>query len=198
MRCSSLACRGVGKSTVARHCALEWPAKRYVDLATVREVLRPVHPELGLSSYEVWRLAGGEATPENLIRDYGQYTQLLRPSVMDILRRSADEGATLVIEGVMMSPSLIEGFNIEGIRLHPWMLRLSDPVVHLGRLQGSVPQGSVLQKRLVESFPLVRVLQDYLEQLCRGYSIPVIKNTSLQGTVTHILASLQPQIAADH
>ncbi len=24
---------GVGKSTLSRHCAIEWPAKRYVDVA---------------------------------------------------------------------------------------------------------------------------------------------------------------------
>ena len=43
---------------------------------------------------------------------------------------------------------------------------------------------------LVESFPLVRALQDHLAQLSRCYDVPIIENRSLRTTVDGILASL--------
>ena len=187
---------GVGKSTVARRCALEWPAKRYVDLATVREVLRPAQPELALSTYEVWRLAGDEASPENLVRGFEKYTRLLWPAVTQLLHRSAEEGATMVLEGAMTSPGLLGSLEVDGLRLHPRMLRLSESPAHRLRLEASVPEGSALQTRLMESFPLVRMLQDHLEELCLNRGVPVIENTSLQATVSEILYSLGPRGAA--
>ncbi|MEK7217228.1 MAG: hypothetical protein AAB289_16715 [Chloroflexota bacterium] len=181
---------GVGKSTVARHCSLEWPAKRCVDVATVREVLRSNHPELELSTYDVWKLAGEEPTIANLVRGFDIYTSVLWPTLWQVLHRSAADGSTLVLEGAMMSPAKVCEFNEPGLRLHPRMLFMTDADAHLQRLRGSVPEGSAIQLRLVESFPLVRALQDHLAQLSRCYDVPIIENRSLRTTVDGILASL--------
>ncbi len=183
---------GVGKSTVARHCSLEWQAKRCVDVATVREVLRSYHPELELSTYDVWQLAGKEPTTENLVKGFDIYTAVLWPSLRQVLRRSAADGSTLVLEGAMMSPDQVCRFDEPGLRLHPRMLYLTDAAAHLRRLKGSVPEGSGIQRRLVDSFPLIRALQDHLAHLCRCYDVPIIENNSLRATVDGILASLPP------
>jgi len=181
---------GVGKSTVARHCSLEWPAKRCVDVATVREVLRAAHPELELSTYEVWRLAGESPTTENLVRGFDRYTEALWPTLEQVLHRSASDGSTLVLEGAMMSPARVCAYREAGLRIHPRMLHLSDPALHLARLKGSVPEGSGIQIRLVESFPMVRALQDHLVHVAQCHGVPVIENTALRETVAGILASL--------
>ena len=181
---------GVGKSTIARHCSLEWPAKRCVDVATVREVLRSSHPELELSTYDVWKLAGPEPNIANLVKGFEVYTSVLWPTLRQVLHRSAADGSTLVLEGAMMSPEQVCSFSEPGLRLHPRMLYMSDETAHLQRLKGSVPEGSAIQLRLVESFPLVRALQDHLAQLSRCLGVPIIENRSLRTTVDGILASL--------
>lgn len=181
---------GVGKSTVARHCALEWPAKRCVDVATVREVMRAAHPELELSTYDVWRLAGDAPTSENLVRGFDRYTDVLWPVLEQVLHRSASDGSTLVLEGAMMSPARVCAYREHGLRIHPRMLYLSDAQAHLARLKGSVPEGSGIQLRLMESFAVVRALQDHLAHLARCNGVPIIENTALHETVAGILASL--------
>ncbi len=187
---------GVGKSTVARHCALEWPAKRLVDIATVREVLRARHPQLNYSTYDVWRLAGDVLTPDNLVRGFDLYTEILWPTLTQVLQRSADDGSTLVMEGAMMSPMLVSTFHEAGLKLHPRMLYLADDAAHLNRLNNSVPEGSGIQTRLVESFPTVRTLQDHMARECERFEVPVIENASLSATVDAIIDSLPSQTIA--
>lgn len=181
---------GVGKSTVGRHCALRWPAKRYVDVGTIREMLRPQHPELALSTYGVWRLVADQPTPGYLARGFERYAEVLWPAVTRFLQWTAQEGNNLVLDGAMMSPRLVGGIRIDGLRVHPRMLRLSDPAAHLQRLRSSVRPGSRQERRLVESFPLVRALQDYLEKECRVREIPVLENEDLEETLARILGSL--------
>lgn len=181
---------GVGKSTVSRYCAIRWPAKRYIDVGTIREVLRADIPELELSTYAVWRLAGDSPTPENLIAGFEKYAGFLWPAVQRIMQRTAVEQNNLVLEGAMMSPKLLDGFKIDTLRIHPRMLHVSDPEEHLARIKSSLKPGSSQEKRLVGSFPLVRALQDYLEAECRKRGIPVIENKVFEETVGTILNSL--------
>lgn len=181
---------GVGKSTVGRHCALRWPAKRYVDVGTIREMLRTQHKELALSTYAVWKLAGDQPTPAALTQGFEQYVALLWPSLKRFLHWTAQEGNNLVLDGAMMSPRLLDGLQVENLRVHPRMLYLTDPVEHLRRLRSSVRPGSPQEKRLAGSFPLVRVLQDYLEGACRTRGIPIIENQDLEPTLRVILGSL--------
>ncbi len=181
---------GVGKSTIGRHCALRWPAKRYVDIGTIREMLRPSHKELELSTYAVWRLSGDRATPEALTQGFERYVELLWPSVTRFLQWTADEGNNLVLDGAMLSPRLVEEMRIDNLRIHPRMLHLSDGDEHLRRLRSSVRAGSPQEQRLTDSFSRVRVLQDYLEKECRTRGIPVIENTDRERTLDQILGSL--------
>ena len=182
---------GVGKSTLSRYCAIRWPAKRYVDLGTVREVLRAQYKDLELSTYGVWRLAGDEPTPKNLIEGFEKYAALLWPSVLRILRSTATEQNNLVVEGAQLSPTLLHNLRIEGLRLHPFMLHVSDPEVHLARIKSSLKPGSVMEKRLVSSFPLVRALQDYLARECTARGIPVIENRVFEETERILLNAVQ-------
>ena len=181
---------GVGKSTMSRYCAIRWPAKRYIDVGTVREVLRPQYPDLELSTYGVWRLAGDVPTPENLIKGFKKYAALLWPAVERIMRRTAIEQNNLVLEGAMIAPKFLDNLKIDGLRVHPRMLHVADPVEHLARIKSSLKPGSSQEKRLVDSFPLVRALQDYLEAECNKRGIPVIENKVFDQTVNAILRSL--------
>ncbi len=181
---------GVGKSTMGRHCALRWPAKRYVDVGTVREVLRSDVPDLAHSTYTVWRLAGDKPTDENFIEGFERYAALMWPAMVRILENTAREGNNLVVDGAMMSPNLVGSTKVKNLRIHPRMLCLPDADEHLRRLRSSVRTGSPQEKRLVESFPRVRVLQDYLERECEARGIPIIENVSLEHTLTQIVSSL--------
>lgn len=181
---------GVGKSTIGRHCALRWPAKRYVDVGTIREMLRPQHKELALSTYAVWKLAGNEPTPKTLTEGFEKYVSLLWPSVKRFMHWTAEEGNNIVLDGAMMSPRLIDGIRIENLRVHPRMLHLANEEEHLRRLRGSVRAGSPQEQRLAGSFSLVRDLQDYLETECRARGIPIIENQDQEQTLRTILGSI--------
>ncbi|MBF8299321.1 MAG: ATP-cone domain protein [Dehalococcoidia bacterium] len=181
---------GVGKSTMARYCAILWPAKRYIDVGTVREVLRADYPELELSTYGVWRLAGDTPTPAHLIKGFEKYSGLLWPTLVRIMKRTATEQNNLVLEGAMMSPKLLSELEIEGLRVHTRMLHVADPPEHLARVKSSLKPGSTQEKRLVDSFPLIRALQDYLEEECTARGIPVIENKIFEETQKAILHSL--------
>lgn len=181
---------GVGKSTIGRHCALRWPAKRYVDVGTIREMLRPQHKELTLSTYAVWKLAGDEPTPKTLTEGFERYVDILWPSVTSFLKWTAEEGNNIVLDGAMMSPRHLDELHIENLRVHPRMLHLSSEEEHLRRLRGSVRTGSPQEKRLTHSFAFVRVLQDYLEDECRARGIPIIENQDQEQTLRTILGSL--------
>lgn len=185
-----LGAAGVGKSTMGRHCALGWPAKRYVDVGTVREVLRSEIPDLRRSTYAVWRIVGDAYSPATLTRGWERYVELMWPAVVRILENTAGEENSLVMDGAMLSPRLIAGLRVENLRVHPRMLCLSDAEDHFRRMKGSVRAGSPQEKRLVESFPRVRALQEYLESECRAHSIPIIENISLEDTLEKILGSL--------
>jgi 2-phosphoglycerate kinase len=181
---------GVGKSTIGRHCALRWPAKRYVDVGTVREVLRSKSPDLRHSTYAVWRLAGDAYSPATLSQGFERYAELMWPAVVRILENTAREANNLVVDGAMLSPRLVAGLRLDNLRLHARMLCLSDSDDHFRRMRGSVRTGSPQEERLVESFPRVRALQEYLEDKCRAQKIPIIENVSLEDTLRQILASL--------
>ena len=190
-----LGAAGVGKSTIGRHCALRWPAKRYVDVGTVREVLRSEHPDLRHSTYAVWRLAGDAYSPITLAQGWEQYVAVMWPAVVRILENTAREENNLVMDGAMLSPRLIADLKLERLRVHPRMLCLSDADEHFHRMRGSVRAGSPQEARLVESFPRVRALQEYLERECRAHDIPIIENVSLEDSLAQILASLPRTVA---
>ena len=187
----------MGKSTMGRLSALRWPAKRYVDVGTIREILRPEHPELRLSTYGVWRLAGNEPTPGNLTCGFERYVEVLWPTVLRFLKWTAAEGNNLVMDGAMLSPRVVSQVAMEGLRMHPRMLCVTDPDEHLARMKGSMRTGSPQEARLVSSFPLVRHLQEYLAEECRELGIPIIENSDLEGTLAEILGSL-PEGSREH
>ena len=166
---------GVGKSTLGRYAALRWPAKRYVDVGTIREILRPEHEELTLSTYGVWRLAGNEPTPGNLVCGFERYVEVLWPTVLRFLKWTAAEGNNLVMDGAMLSPRLVSEVAVEGLRMHARMLYLTDPDEHWRRMKGSMRTGSPQEARLMGSFSLVRQLQEYLGAECRDRGIPIIE-----------------------
>lgn len=182
---------GVGKSTQSRMSAIRWPAKRYVDVGTIREVLRADIPELELSTYGVWRLAGDKATPKNLLIGFEKYAELLWPSVVRVLKSAAREQNNLVLEGAQISPRLLAETKIEGLQMHPYLLHVSDSNTHLSRIKSSLVSGSFMEQRLVTSFPLVRVLQEYLQAECLKYGIPVIENLSFEDTQGILLGAVQ-------
>src|SRR5438105_6937695 len=111
-----LGAAGVGKSTMGRHCALGWPAKRYVDVGTVREVLRLEIPDLRHSTYAVWRLAGDAYSPTTLTQGWERYVALMWPAVVRILENTAGEENNLVMDGAMLSPRLIAGVRVDNLR----------------------------------------------------------------------------------
>lgn len=104
---------GVGKSTLSRYCVTRWPAKCYVDLGTIREVLQAQHPEFELSTYVAWRLAGDVPTFENLIKGFETYAALLWPSVLRVFHSTAREQKNVVVEGAMMSLQIVSEARIE-------------------------------------------------------------------------------------
>jgi 2-phosphoglycerate kinase len=185
-----LGASGIGKSTVGRYCALRWPAKRYVDVGMLRQMLRPQQPELVLSTYEAWRLAGDEPTPSNLALGFERYAAALWPAVCNLLEWVAEEGNNLVMDGVMLSPRLIAGFSLPNLRIRPCLLHLSDTDAHLKRLTSNMHPDSQQAKRLVGSFPRIRALQDYLTAECRALDIPIYENLVLEDTVEAILAAI--------
>lgn len=187
---------GVGKSTLSRHMALSWPAKRLVDVATIRQVLRESEPDLALSTYDVWRLAGSEPTPENLTSGFERYAELLWPWTLDFLKLTANDHNRIVIEGAIFSPRAIASIRIDGLTVHACMLHIADAESHYRRLMGSASPETPLGRRMSAIFEQVRTLQEYLRWECEEVGIPSIENVNLEASRDQMLAGLAPATTA--
>ena len=201
---------GTGKSAIATEVAHRLDIARTQSTDLLREVMRMMIPErllpvLHRSSYDAWRgLAGKPGDADALlIEGYQAQADLLSVPCEAVIRRSLDEGASVILEGVHIQNALVEKVPAEsGAIVIPIMLAVLNPQQLRRRFMGRGRQMDQRRaERYLDNFGSIWRLQAHLLSEADRGQIPIIVNHDrqqvIQDIMTVIVSALMERPSAD-
>ena len=201
---------GTGKSAIATEVAHRLDIARTQSTDLLREVMRMMIPErllpvLHRSSYDAWRgLAGKPGDADALlIEGYQAQADLLSVPCEAVIRRSLDEGASVILEGVHIQNALVEKVPAEsGAIVIPIMLAVLNPQQLRRRFMGRGRQMDQRRaERYLDNFGSIWRLQAHLLSEADRGQIPIIVNHDrqqvIQDIMTVIVSALLERLSAE-
>lgn len=206
---------GSGKSYLAAEVAYRLGITRVIGTDAIRQVMRAmVSPELvpGLhaSTFNAWEalLPPGEPHPEKptraeLLAGFRDQVGQVSVGVGAVVRRSIEEGTSLVLEGVHLVPGYLRAADYAGALVVPMLVTLPDEAEHRRHFQAR-DQETVASRplhRYMRYFGEIRTMQDFLEDLARREGVPLLDGLTLDESadqavdvvLRHVMAALTPQ-----
>ena len=186
---------GTGKSAIATEVAHRLDIARTQSTDLLREVMRMMIPErlvpvLHKSSYDAWRALHVKAAADALLIDgYQAQADLLSVPCEAVIRRSLNEGASVILEGVHIQNSLVEKVPSDGGAIVvPIMLAVLNPMQLRRRFLG---RGQQVDRRRAERYlnnfgSIWRLQTHLLSEADRG-QIPIIVNNDRQQVIQEIM-----------
>ena len=201
---------GTGKSAIATEVAHRLDIARTQSTDLLREVMRMMIPErlvpvLHKSSYDAWRaLPGKTADADTLLIDgYEAQADLLSVPCEAVIRRSLNEGASVILEGVHIQNSLVEKVPSDGGAIVvPIMLAVLNPQQLRRRFMGRGQQVDRRRaERYLDNFGSIWRLQAHLLSEADRGQIPIIVNNDrqqvIQDIMTVIVTALSERLVAE-
>ena len=184
---------GVGKSTIATHLAHRLGIVRVVATdAAIREVMRAMlsaelMPALHVSSFQTDR-AVREPTRRSdaLVAGFREQTLAVSVGIEAMIKRSATEGTSIVIEGVHVVPGFfdVDAFG-DRIVAVPLVLEVDDEGRHLNHswncgVEGETDHAHVNALRH-------RQAQNLMATLMLSHGVPIVPNHSFDQAISAVL-----------
>lgn len=175
---------GAGKSSIAAHCSLHLDIARTQSTDILREVLRdqlPADqaPALHCSSFE------SSADPEACWRGFLAQAEHLAGAVDSIIRRSAVERSSTLIEGVHLLPATGLRHHAEAALIVPVMIAVTQAATLRERYRYREQQTPDRPgDRYLRHFDGIWALQKRLLQQAADCKVPVLVN--VQQAATHL------------
>ena len=188
---------GTGKSAIATEIAHRLDIARTQSTDLLREVMRMMIPErllpvLHKSSYDAWTAMSPKATGGDtvLINGYQAQANLLSVPCEAVIRRSLDEGASVILEGVHIQNSLVEMVPTDGSAIViPIMLAVLSPEQLRQRFMGRGLQVDRRRaQRYLDHFSSIWRLQAHLLSEADRGRIPIIVNHDRQQVIREVMA----------
>ncbi|GAA5534604.1 2-phosphoglycerate kinase [Deinococcus metallilatus] len=184
---------GTGKSYLAAEVAYRLGITRVIGTDAIRQVMRAmVSPELvpGLhaSTFNAWEalLPPGEPHPENptraeLLAGFRDQVQQVNVGVGAVVRRSIEEGTSLVLEGVHLVPGYLRAADYAGALVVPLLVTLPDEAEHRRHFEARDAETAASRPlhRYMRYFREIRIMQDYLEELAAREDVPLLDGLTL-------------------
>lgn len=184
---------GTGKSFLAAEVAYRLGITRVIGTDAIREVMRAMVsrelvPGLHASTFNAWEalLPPGDPHPEKptraeLLAGFRDQVQQVSVGVGAVVRRSIEEGTSLVLEGVHLVPGYLRAADYAGALVVPMLVTLPDEAEHRRHFEArdSETAASRPLHRYMRSFREIRIMQDYLEELAAREDVPLLDGLTL-------------------
>ncbi|WP_034385411.1 ATP cone domain-containing protein [Deinococcus sp. YIM 77859] len=206
---------GTGKSYLAAEVAYRLGITRVIGTDAIREVMRAMVsrelvPGLHASTFNAWEalLPPGDSRPEKptraeLLAGFRDQVQQVSVGVGAVVRRSIEEGTSLVLEGVHLVPGYLRAADYAGALVVPMLVTLPDEAEHRRHfeLRDQETAASRPLHRYMRYFAEIRVMQEYLEELARREDVPLLDALTLDESadqavdvvLRRVMAALTPQ-----
>lgn len=184
---------GTGKSYLAAEVAYRLGITRVIGTDSIRQVMRAmVSPELvpGLhaSTFNAWEalLPPGEPRPEKptraeLLAGFRDQVGQVNVGVGAVVRRSVEEGTSLVLEGVHLVPGYLRAADYAGALVVPMLVTLPDEAEHRRHFETRDHETAASRPlhRYMRYFGEIRLMQEFLEDLARREGVPLLDGMTL-------------------
>jgi 2-phosphoglycerate kinase len=187
---------GVGKSTIATQLAARLGIVRLVATDAIREVMRGLFtrelmPTLYTSSFDADE-ALREPPPraaDKVIVGFREQTAAVTVGINALIRRAAEEGTSVIIEGAHVVPGFVEQEPWQDrVLAVPVIISVDDEDLHRGHF---VVRGRDTPTRPLDryqrGFANIRKVQKYIKSQALSHGVPVIPNYSLDQAIGAVI-----------
>lgn len=202
---------GTGKSYLAAEIAYRLGITRVVGTDAIRQVMRAmVSPELvpGLhaSTFNAWEalLPPGEARPDTptraeLLAGFRDQVGQVSVGLGAVVRRSIEEGTSLVLEGVHLVPGYLRAADYAGALIVPMLVTLPDEQEHRRHFEARDQETAASRPlhRYMRYFGEIRAMQAYLEELARREDVPLLDGLTLDESADQAVDVVLRRVMAD-
>ena len=198
-------CTGTGKSTVASELALRLDIARVTSTDILRDVVRlfvpeQQAPELHVSSYDAWRVAGhniddGRQDHLRLTDGFRAQSDRLVPTIDAVIERSVKEQASIIIEGIHVHPEYASRIEREDavviplVLINPSQQSLKRHFLRRGEFAPS--RGAA---KYLENFSAIWNIQKYLISEAKRFGVPCIANADLEETIRRVFSVISDRL----
>ncbi|WP_407569820.1 ATP cone domain-containing protein [Deinococcus altitudinis] len=208
---------GTGKSLLASEIAYRLGISRIVSTDSIREVMRAVVspelvPTLHASTFNAWEalIPLEQSRPEHpserqLLEGFREQVQQVSVGLGAVVRRSLEEGVSMVLEGVHLVPGYLPAGNFTGAIVVPILITLPSDDQHRGHFESRALESQRPRGRYMQYFEEIRTMQGYLERLAAQQGVPLLDGLSLDDSadqavglvLQRVLTELSPEERAD-
>jgi 2-phosphoglycerate kinase len=183
---------GVGKSTVATGLAHRLGITRIVSTDSIREVMRsifseelmPLLYESSFTAFKQLRVPLPKSA-EPVIVGFREQTEIVMTGVAAIMRRAADEGLHMIVEGVHLVPGRIPMEFDKRAVIVPMIIDVADEHAHRSHfyLREFETEGYRPFQRYRANFEAIRQIGAHLVCEAERESVPVLDSRQLDSTI---------------
>ena len=174
---------GIGKSTLASQLSQYFEITGIIGTDMIREILRQtispkLVPEIHCSSYEAYKHIRSQLNPllRQSIIGYEEQSRHVIVGVEAAIQSALYMRQNMIIEGVHLSPNILNQKLINDPHVLFLMLHLKDEEEHLKRFIEREHQETIRKaKKYVESFTEIRHIQNYLLEESVKANVPIIE-----------------------
>lgn len=181
---------GVGKSTIATQLARHLGITRVASTDFIRQVLRSVvpdaiAPELSRSSFELDRGVSQNGAVRHA--EFERQAQQVLVGVRATIERAAQEGMSLILEGIHLFPGLIDVRAPSDSLVVHVVLTVDDQDDHAQRFAVRAGASQRPAERYEEGLEAIRELHHHVVATARRTGIPAVENRDEDTTVRRVL-----------
>ncbi|WP_051096832.1 2-phosphoglycerate kinase [Deinococcus aquatilis] len=184
---------GTGKSFLAAEIAYRLGIARVVSTDSIRQVMRAMVspallPTLHASTFNAWEalVPPGQTPPihptrEALLAGFREQVQQVSVGLSAVVRRSIEEGTSVVLEGVHLVPGYLRADAFAGALVVPMLVTLPSETEHRRHFESRDQETAASRPlhRYMRYFGEIRTMQDYLEALAHDLDVPLLDGLTL-------------------
>jgi 2-phosphoglycerate kinase len=143
-------------------------------------------PTLHASTFNAWEalIPPEQTSPEHpserqLLEGFREQVQQVSVGLGAVVRRSLEEGVSMVLEGVHLVPGYLPAGNFAGAIVVPILITLPSDDQHRSHFESRALESRRPRGRYMQYFEEIRAMQGYLERLARQQGVPLLDGLSL-------------------
>ena len=187
---------GVGKSTIATQLAARLGIVRLVATDAIREVMRGLFTEDLMPTLYTSSFNADEALREppprsadKVVVGFREQTAAVSVGIQALIRRAAEEGTSVIIEGAHIVPGFVDLEPWHGrVLAVPVIISVDDEDLHRGHF---VVRGrdtpSRPHDRYQRGFSNIRKVQKYIKSQALSHGVPIIPNYNLDQAIGAVI-----------
>jgi 2-phosphoglycerate kinase len=202
---------GTGKSLLASEIAYRLGISRIVSTDSIREVMRAVVspelvPTLHASTFNAWEALippeqerPGHPSERQLLAGFREQVQQVSVGLGAVVRRSLEEGVSMVLEGVHLVPGYLPAGNFAGAIVVPILITLPSNEQHRSHFESRDLESSRRRprNRYMQYFDEIRAMQGYLELLAAQQNVPLLDGLSLDESADQAVGLVLQRVLAE-